>query len=77
MLYHFNTFLQDLKNMAIVGNMVSCLAVTALLLTVTNATSYTVGDADGWTAGFVDYKAWASGKSFKVGDELGNKPMQF
>lgn len=57
--------------MAIVWNVVSCLAVTAMLMTVANATSYTVGDADGWTAGLVDYTAWVSGKSFKVGDELG------
>ncbi|ONK73467.1 uncharacterized protein A4U43_C04F31860 [Asparagus officinalis] len=33
------------------------------------ATDYTVGDSSGWTQG-VDYKTWASDKTFKVGDTL-------
>ncbi|KAL9661031.1 hypothetical protein QQ045_025850 [Rhodiola kirilowii] len=55
--------------MAMVRNVVTCLAVAALLMTVAKAKSYTVGDDDGWTAG-PDYTTWASGKTFKVGDEL-------
>ncbi|CAM8925230.1 unnamed protein product [Rhodiola kirilowii] len=56
--------------MAMARNVVmTCLAVAALLMTVAKAKSYTVGDADGWTAG-PDYTTWTSGKTFKVGDEL-------
>ncbi|XP_072962748.1 mavicyanin-like [Typha angustifolia] len=33
------------------------------------ATDYTVGDSTGWTSGG-DYKTWASGKTFAVGDTL-------
>lgn len=32
---------------------------------------YTVGDSAGWALN-VDYKTWTSGKTFKVGDSLGN-----
>lgn len=37
--------------------------------------TYTVGDKMGWTVPSrnASYQAWASGKSFKVGDVLGNK----
>jgi len=31
---------------------------------------YNVGDSSGWASG-VDYTNWASGKTFKVGDNLG------
>jgi ssDNA-binding replication factor A large subunit len=52
----------------------SCLTIAALLLAAcassAAATSYTVGDASGWTIG-VDYTSWAGSKSFKVGDSLG------
>lgn len=34
------------------------------------ATVYTVGDSSGWTMG-VDYSTWTSGKTFVVGDSLG------
>jgi len=34
------------------------------------ATDFTVGDDSGWNQG-VDYTKWASGKTFKVGDNLG------
>uniref|UniRef100_A0A7N1A352 Phytocyanin domain-containing protein n=1 Tax=Kalanchoe fedtschenkoi TaxID=63787 RepID=A0A7N1A352_KALFE len=33
------------------------------------ATDYTVGDSAGWAIG-TDYDTWASGKTFKVGDNL-------
>lgn len=33
--------------------------------------SHTVGDTNGWTS-TVDYTAWTSGKTFTVGDTLGN-----
>ncbi|KAM7259911.1 hypothetical protein ACFE04_015652 [Oxalis oulophora] len=33
------------------------------------ATSYFVGDAQGWGIG-VDYSTWTAGKAFKVGDSL-------
>jgi hypothetical protein len=42
---------------------VSCAAVAS-------ATSYTVGDNQGWTTG-VDYSGWTRGKNFVVGDKLG------
>ena len=44
----------------------SCAAMAA-------ATSYTVGDGKGWVIG-VDYSGWTSGKSFAVGDKLGELP---
>jgi hypothetical protein len=43
----------------------SCAALAA-------ATSYTVGDGKGWVVG-VDYSGWTSGKSFAVGDKLGER----
>ncbi|RLN33667.1 hypothetical protein C2845_PM03G00430 [Panicum miliaceum] len=38
--------------------------------TLASATTFTVGDDQGWTIG-VDYIAWVRGKTFKVGDKLG------
>jgi hypothetical protein len=38
------------------------------------ATDFTVGDAKGWDLG-VDYTTWPSGKTFKVGDNLGMSPL--
>lgn len=35
------------------------------------ATEYVVGDDEGWNSG-VDYYAWLDGKTFYVGDVLGN-----
>uniref|UniRef100_A0A0D9VLA5 Phytocyanin domain-containing protein n=1 Tax=Leersia perrieri TaxID=77586 RepID=A0A0D9VLA5_9ORYZ len=53
--------------------MASRLAMAALLLAAcassAAATTYTVGDASGWTTG-VDYTSWAGSKSFKTGDSL-------
>ena len=54
------------------------LLLVALLVTgcaaLASATSYTVGDGQGWTTN-VDYSTWASGKSFAVGDKLGELPL--
>uniref|UniRef100_A0ACD5Z7A9 Uncharacterized protein n=1 Tax=Avena sativa TaxID=4498 RepID=A0ACD5Z7A9_AVESA len=51
----------------------SCLALVVMILVVraspAAATSFTVGDKSGWTLG-VDYTTWASGNTFKVGDNL-------
>ena len=38
--------------------------------TLASATTFIVGDDQGWTIG-VDYIAWVRGKTFKVGDKLG------
>lgn len=35
------------------------------------ATQYVVGDSAGWTNFGTDYGTWASGKTFAVGDTLG------
>ncbi|KAM0850569.1 hypothetical protein ACQ4PT_052994 [Festuca glaucescens] len=51
----------------------SCLALVVVVLVArvfpAAATSFTVGDKSGWTLG-VDYTTWASGNTFKVGDNL-------
>jgi hypothetical protein len=44
--------------------------VVAGCTALASATTYTVGDSQGWTTNF-DYSTWASGKSFAVGDKLG------
>ncbi|CAN1186158.1 DExH-box ATP-dependent RNA helicase DExH9 [Linum perenne] len=44
-------------------------AVVGVLVPTTLATQYVVGDRDGWNIG-VDYRAWAEGKKFFVGDTL-------
>ncbi|KAL6655405.1 hypothetical protein ACP70R_006231 [Stipagrostis hirtigluma subsp. patula] len=53
--------------------MANTLALIALLVAgsaaLASATTYTVGDASGWTVG-PDYDSWASGKGFAVGDTL-------
>ncbi|CAL5063939.1 unnamed protein product [Urochloa decumbens] len=54
--------------------MANALPLVALLViagcaALASATTYTVGDSQGWTTG-VDYTSWASGKSFAVGDKL-------
>ncbi|XP_066310925.1 basic blue protein-like [Miscanthus floridulus] len=43
--------------------------VGALLPATASAEDYMVGDDDGWHL-HVDYNAWASGKTFRVGDKL-------
>lgn len=48
-----------------------CVLSLALYLAVPGlATVYTVGDSSGWTMG-VDYTTWTTGKTFVVGDSLG------
>ncbi|TVU05489.1 hypothetical protein EJB05_48655 [Eragrostis curvula] len=54
--------------------MASRSALIALLVAVScaavaSATTYTVGEGQGWTTNF-DYSGWASGKNFAVGDKL-------
>ncbi|CAN6204746.1 unnamed protein product [Urochloa humidicola] len=54
--------------------MANALPLVALLViagsaALASATTYTVGDSQGWMSG-VDYTSWASGKSFAVGDKL-------
>lgn len=46
--------------------------VVAGCAALASATTYTVGDSQGWTTA-VDYNSWASGKSFAVGDTLGER----
>ncbi|XP_015938940.1 mavicyanin [Arachis duranensis] len=55
------------KAIALVG---SSFLILLLASQTVFATDYTVGDASGWTNFGVDYKTWASGKTFKVGDTL-------
>ncbi|KAI3523088.1 hypothetical protein L1887_01144 [Cichorium endivia] len=57
--------------MAIITRIFVVLAIlnVVLLPTTTIATQYVVGDDRGWTIDF-DYQAWASKKTFKVGDTL-------
>ncbi|RLN34624.1 blue copper protein-like [Panicum miliaceum] len=51
----------------------AALPLVALLVAgcaaLASATTFTVGDSQGWTTG-VNYNSWASGKSFAVGDTL-------
>ncbi|CAN0841695.1 Blue copper protein 1b [Linum grandiflorum] len=54
--------------MAVVVLMV--VAVAAAVIPTTSAVKYVVGDDAGWTNAGVDYKAWAQGKKFFVGDSL-------
>jgi hypothetical protein len=51
-------------------SMIASFFVLLLAFPYAFATDFTVGDASGWTQG-VDYTKWASGKTFKVGDNLG------
>lgn len=46
------------------------LVLLAAVAAPAHAKDYTVGDSSGWTSG-VDYTTWASGKTFAVGDNLG------
>jgi hypothetical protein len=54
--------------------MAKALVLVALLVAgcaaLASATTYNVGDSQGWTTGF-DYTSWASNKAFAVGDRLG------
>ncbi|CAA7033443.1 unnamed protein product [Microthlaspi erraticum] len=46
------------------------LIVLALFGRSVGGTVHNVGDSNGWTMMGVDYEAWASSKTFKVGDSL-------
>jgi hypothetical protein len=50
--------------------MAGLLILLAAVAAPAHAKDYTVGDSSGWTSG-VDYTTWASGKTFAVGDNLG------
>lgn len=52
-------------------NLLGLLAIVLIahLAMAAMATNYTVGDDKGWTVNF-DYKEWAKGKEFMVGDKL-------
>ncbi|CAN0841697.1 Blue copper protein 1b [Linum grandiflorum] len=56
------------KRMAIL--MVAVVVAVAAMVPTTLAVKYVVGDDAGWTNKGVDYKAWAAGKMFYVGDVL-------
>ncbi|XP_057458103.1 mavicyanin-like [Lotus japonicus] len=49
--------------------MVASLLVLLVAFPTVFGADHTVGDASGWNIG-VDYTTWASGKTFKVGDNL-------
>lgn len=51
--------------------LVSLAIVAVVLPMIAGAKVFKVGDEAGWTPNF-DYQAWAAGKEFWVGDELGN-----
>ncbi|KAG5539746.1 hypothetical protein RHGRI_020081 [Rhododendron griersonianum] len=55
--------------MASVNTILVALAIFVVAFPSTSATEFVVGDALGWRFG-VDYGAWASGKTFVVGDTL-------
>lgn len=51
--------------------MVLLMATSMMLLQVSMATVYKVGDEPGWTTmGNVDYQKWSSSKTFRVGDVI-------
>lgn len=57
--------------MASIGlRIVSLILVLYMVMPISSATDYTVGDTSGWSLG-VDYSTWTSGKTFVVGDSLG------
>lgn len=46
-------------------------ALMAVMLQVSNATVYKVGDSAGWTTiANINYKEWAATKTFHVGDVI-------
>ena len=54
-----------------VAALVAGLVVLLVAVAPALGTDYVVGDSSGWTSG-VDYDTWAKGKTFDVGDNLGN-----
>lgn len=55
-------------------SIVASFLVLVLAFPYVFGTDYTVGDSSGWALG-VDYATWVSGKTFKVGDNLGKSPQ--
>jgi len=51
------------------------LAIVAILVPSIMGMDFMVGDDKGWTTNF-DYQAWAKGKEFHVGDNLGKLALQ-
>jgi hypothetical protein len=51
--------------------LIVALVAAAGCAALASATSYTVGDSQGWTTTGVDYSSWASRNTFVVGDTLG------
>jgi len=49
---------------------------TAALSSATT-TTFIVGDDQGWTMTGVDYVAWVQGKTFAIGDKLGESSALF
>lgn len=59
--------------MAIAKGAVISLTTFMALFGASIAATYNIGDTAGWTTmGNIDYKKWAEGKEFHVGDTLGN-----
>nr|ACG34757.1 blue copper protein precursor [Zea mays] len=50
--------------------LIVALVAAAGCAALASATSYTVGDSQGWTTTGVDYSSWASRNTFVVGDTL-------
>ncbi|KAG8047401.1 hypothetical protein GUJ93_ZPchr0008g13404 [Zizania palustris] len=55
--------------MASSSSLIALLVVLGCAAAASAATTFTVGDAQGWTIG-PDYTTWVNGKSFAVGDKL-------
>ena len=51
-------------------NIFVTLALISVIIAPALATDFVVGDDAGWKTNF-DYKTWAAGKEFHVGDKLG------
>lgn len=57
--------------MASISQLFVIVAMLAIFTPTIFSTDFIVGDDKGWTIN-VDYQAWAQGKQFYVGDNLGN-----
>lgn len=58
------------SEMATLSGGVACVLLVLCMVVPSFAAVYTVGDTSGWTTG-IDYSTWTQGKTFKVGDTLG------
>lgn len=67
----FSSLLFSRKMAGLISRSVPC-AILVVLCTVVPilAKDHTVGDSSGWAIG-MDYSTWTSGKTFSVGDSLG------